>query len=72
MNAAAAGGPAVAAFPWDDLLRVAVLRLGLAPADFWRLSMRELTVLLTPPARPEPAAMTRARLARLMETYPDG
>lgn len=72
MSAAAAGEPAAAAFPWDELFRIAVLQLGLAPADFWRLSMRELTVLLTPPARPEPAAMTRDKLARLMEIYPDG
>lgn len=53
--------------PWGAWLSAA-LRLGLAPAAFWRLSLREWRLLTAPgPAAP----MTRADLAALAQRFPD-
>ena len=43
-------------FPFRQLYVLAVLRLGLAPSEFWRMTPRELFVLLEhvlPPAPPD-------------------
>ena len=65
------GQPAAAAFPWAELMRVAVMELGIRPGEFWRLTVRELAMLLRP-AGPAGDAMSRARLGRLMKEHPDG
>jgi uncharacterized phage protein (TIGR02216 family) len=51
---------------WPAALRAA-LRLGLAPADFWRLSLAEWRAL-TGGAVP---VLSRARLEALMARFPD-
>jgi uncharacterized phage protein (TIGR02216 family) len=53
--------------PWPALI-AAACRLGVAPAQFWRLSLREWRALVAPPAD---AAMTRARFEALLRLYPD-
>ena len=52
---------------WAGALRAAI-RLGIAPKDFWRLSLVEWTAL-TGAAAP---VLGRAGLADLMTRYPDG
>jgi uncharacterized phage protein (TIGR02216 family) len=54
------------------LFRAAVLRLGIAPSEAWRLTLKEVWVLLTPEDAAGAARMSRHRLARLMENFPDG
>jgi hypothetical protein len=53
---------------WGEMLRFAA-RLGLPPADFWRVSLREWRMLTASPAAPE--AMGRAVFERLAEAWPD-
>ncbi len=47
-------------FPFRRLFAVAVLRLGIAPSEFWRMTPRELFALLEqalPPAPPDHATL---------------
>ncbi len=47
-------------FPFRRLFAVAVLRLGIAPSEFWRMTPRELFALLEqalPPAPPDRATL---------------
>jgi len=52
--------------PWPALLFNAQ-RLGVAPAQFWRLSLREWRALITSPD----AGLSRAAFEQLARTYPD-
>ena len=54
--------------PWPALLRLAVLRLGLTPAAFWRLSLTEWRALTEPEP---PQALNRAELDALARAWPD-
>lgn len=53
---------------WRDALRLAVLRLGLAPEAFWRLSLIEWRTLTEAPAAP---VLGRAALDALIARFPD-
>jgi uncharacterized phage protein (TIGR02216 family) len=59
------------AFPWRALMAFGLGRLGLASAEFWALTPRELAAaaegVLGVPGRPP----DREALARLMTRYPD-
>jgi uncharacterized phage protein (TIGR02216 family) len=59
-------------FPWDAAMRLAFGVLHMSPADFWRLSPRELAAIAraTGPHRPGPAG--RDWLDKLMTRFPDG
>ncbi|WP_421786020.1 phage tail assembly chaperone [Hyphobacterium sp.] len=54
--------------PFEGWLRLAVLRFGLAPADFWRLSLKEWAWLAAPDS---PPALSRSDLDRLLSLHPD-
>lgn len=53
---------------WRGALRLAVLRLGLTPESFWRLSLREWRALTEAPAAP---VLDRAALDALIARFPD-
>ena len=53
--------------PWPALL-AAALRLGVAPAQFWRLSLKEWRALTASPASP---ALTRGAFEALARRFPD-
>ena len=56
-------------FPYQQLYALAVLRLRLAPSEFWNMTPRELFALLDhvlPPAPPD-----RKRLQELIRQYGD-
>jgi uncharacterized phage protein (TIGR02216 family) len=53
---------------WRDALRLAVLRLALAPEAFWRLSLVEWRALTEVPAAP---VLNRAALDALIARFPD-
>jgi uncharacterized phage protein (TIGR02216 family) len=56
--------------PWPDLLRLGVLRLGLTPEAFWRLSLAEWRILTLPePGADQP--LTRNDFEALTALYPD-
>lgn len=55
--------------PWGEMMRAAV-RLGIPPAAFWRLSLREWR-WLTGTAGGEAVSLGRAGLDALMRHYPD-
>ena len=52
---------------WAEMMRWA-LAMGVAPGDFWRLSLREWRWLT---ARPEGGSLGRADLERMAERWPD-
>ena len=52
---------------WPGLLRLATLRFGIAPADFWRLSLVEWRALVDEPAD----TLNRAALDALARAWPD-
>lgn len=54
---------------WSGLLRAGVLRLGLRPEQFWRLTPAELFLMLG--ADYGQAPLTRARLEELARQFPD-
>jgi len=56
---------------WRAWLRLAVLRFGLSPRDFWALSLAEWRALLAGPGEGEGAALNRAGLERLRAAFPD-
>lgn len=53
--------------PWSALLRLAVLRFGLTPESFWRLSVAEWRALAEEPSD----TLTRSALEALARAYPD-
>ena len=55
--------------PWPDLLRLGVLRLGLSPDEFWRLSLAEWRALTAAP--PQDTPLSRPDLEALLALYPD-
>ncbi len=57
-------------FPWRDLMVLFLGERGLAPRDFWALTLPEIQAVLGP--APASHATRRRDLARLMEAFPDG
>ena len=55
--------------PWGEMMQAAA-RMGVAPAGFWRLSLKEWRMLTQTPRGSAP--LGRQGLARLMEDWPDG
>lgn len=53
---------------WGAALQFAVLRLGIAPEAFWRLSLKEWRALTGDGGAP---ALGRGELERLMREHPD-
>lgn len=53
---------------WGEMLRTAA-GVGITPAAFWRLSLREWRMLTARPSGPEP--MGRDAFERLAEAWPD-
>ena len=53
--------------PWRRWFLFAVVSLGLAPEDFWALTLKEWRFL----APEESAALSRGGLDRLIALYPD-
>ncbi len=54
---------------WGEMLRFAVLRLGLTPDAFWRLSLVEWRMLTA--AADAEAPLGRAGFERLRKAHPD-
>lgn len=54
--------------PWPGMLRLAALRLGVPPRDFWRLSLVEWRALTGEVVAP---ALDRAAFEALARRYPD-
>ena len=54
-------------FPWARLLQLGVAELGIAPAEFWRCTLREISTALGPATRP----LQRQKLEELMAEWPD-
>ncbi|MEL6325017.1 MAG: phage tail assembly chaperone [Pseudomonadota bacterium] len=54
--------------PWPDMLQAAI-RMGLNPAEFWRLSLVEWRWLVA--GHSDSGAMTPQGLDALMQSYPD-
>lgn len=54
---------------WPGLMRLGIVRLGLRPEEFWRLTPAELWLMLGD--TPGRAPLGRARLDALMRAYPD-
>lgn len=54
---------------WASAFRFAVLQAGLAPGEFWRLSLAELAVLAGTPGAPD--LPSRKALEDLMQAHPD-
>lgn len=54
--------------PWGEMLRIAA-GLGVGPAAFWRLSLREWRMLTERPGGGAP--MRREDLMRMAEAWPD-
>lgn len=57
------------ALDWAGLLTIGLQRLGLTPAEFWRLTPVELRLMLGPAAGA--AALGRGRLDELVAAFPD-
>ncbi len=57
------------AIAWPRLMRLGMVRLGLAPDVFWDLTPAELFLLAGVDGAP--AALTRAGLADLLARFPD-
>ena len=57
------------ALDWPGLIRVGLGRLGLTPAEFWRLTPAELLLMLGDPNAAAP--LSRVRLAELARAWPD-
>ena len=59
-------------FPWERAMELGLGQLRLAPDQFWRMTLRELSAAARG-ARPETGgeAMTRASLSMLEMRFPD-
>jgi|CXWL01.1.fsa_nt_gi uncharacterized phage protein (TIGR02216 family) len=55
------------AIPWPAMIAAAV-RLGVTPAHFWRLSLREWRALIAPVGE---GALSRAAFSALAQMHPD-
>lgn len=53
--------------PWRELVSVAA-QAGLAPREFWRLSLKEWRAIIAPPSS---HVLGRAELHALMGAFPD-
>lgn len=53
--------------PFDDWLRLGVMRFAISPCEFWRLSLREWLIL----TRPTHAPLNRSNLEQLLIQWPD-
>lgn len=53
--------------PWADLVQAA-LKLGLKPAEFWQLSLREWNAITREKKR---SGFRRSDLSRLISAFPD-
>lgn len=53
--------------PWRAML-AAALRLGVTPADFWRLSLAEWRALVAPP---QAETLSRAAFEAMARRFPD-
>jgi uncharacterized phage protein (TIGR02216 family) len=56
-------------FPWDAVMRISLLHLRLSPDQFWRMTPRELAMILA--TRRTTQAPDRAALDDLMRSFPD-
>ena len=56
---------------WAEAFRFAVIRSGIAPAQFWRLSLPELAALAAASGTNILDAPDRAELDAMMLAYPD-
>ena len=63
------GGAGRGEFPWPRIMQLGMGRLGLAPRDFWSMTLRELNAALGLTAHAP--GMTRGDLNNLLELYPD-
>ena len=54
--------------PWPSLLRLAATRYGIAPHEFWRLSLAEWRALT---AEPTTGALTRTAFNALVQRFLD-
>ncbi|WP_342973835.1 phage tail assembly chaperone [Henriciella sp. AS95] len=52
--------------PWAEMLRAALM-MGIRPAEFWRLSLREWRWLTGPSGQ----ALTRTQLETMLVAHPD-
>ena len=55
-------------FPWRQLMSLFLGERGMAPREFWALTLPEIQAVLGDAS----AATRRADLLRLMEAFPDG
>ncbi len=55
-------------WPFDDWMRLAVTRFGIAPSEFWRMSLRDWLTLSRPRFQ---GGLSAENLAELMRCYPD-
>ena len=55
-------------FPWPRIMQLGMGRLGLAPQEFWSMTLRELNAAL---GLTSGSGMTRGDLLSLLERYPD-
>lgn len=62
----------MSAFPWPEAMRFGFGVLKLSSKEFWGLTPRELAAAFEAMSGSRPAAPDRARLAQLMERFPDG
>ncbi|WP_343079346.1 rcc01693 family protein [Ostreiculturibacter nitratireducens] len=62
-------GPGRPGLDWPGLMRAGLVRLGLTPGEFWRLTPVELELMLGTEAGIAP--LTRARLEELARAFPD-
>jgi uncharacterized phage protein (TIGR02216 family) len=58
-------------FPWDEAIGFGLGVLKLPPAEFWRMTPRELA-LAAKALNPQSGALDRAALTQLMQRFPDG
>ncbi len=54
-------------FPWGRLMHLGIASLGIAPHEFWRCTLREISTALGPATRP----LQRQKLDEMMDEWPD-
>jgi uncharacterized phage protein (TIGR02216 family) len=67
----AAGAAPPAAFPWADVFRVCLVKLGWSPKTMWAATPREVAAAFGRPRGGDPL-LSRDRLEALMRRFPDG
>lgn len=58
-------------FPWAHVMRFGLGTLGLAPKDFWSMSLPELHAAMLAHTIAQPQAPDREALDLLLRQYPD-